>query len=166
MRRWRRSEGWSTRSRLSDILAFTGHRPNKLVGHESSVQISLVDYLTAQRPDEAITGMADGFDTYAALACLELDIPLTAAIPFRGHRSNVDQDVYDFIITHCKRVVHVSESYLGPWVMQTRNVWMVDNSTRLGTCWDGTKGGTANCVRYARKVGRRIDRIWGVDPNV
>lgn len=151
---------------VADVVAFTGHRPEKLVGQTVGVQLALIDFLTTRRPDEGIVGMADGFDTYAALACLELDIPLTAAIPFRGHCSKVDQDVYDFIIAHCRRVVTVTPApYAGPWQFQGRNQWMVNESTRLATCWDGSEGGTYNCIRYARKVGRMMDRVWGEDPN-
>lgn len=151
---------------MTDVLAFTGHRPDKI--HDSLIEVrcGLVHYLTLFRPDEAIGGMADGFDTEAALTCIELDIPFTAAVPFRGHQSRVDREVYSFILSMAKRVVHVSdEPYRGPWQMQMRNVWMVDRSTRLATCWDGSSGGTANCVRYARQVGRKMDRVWGVDPN-
>lgn len=151
---------------MSDVLAFTGHRPNKIKEHLIEVRCGLVHYLTLFRPDEAITGMADGFDTEAALTCIELDIPLTCAVPFRGHQSRVSTEVYSFIIKMAKRVVYVSQDmYLGPWQLHARNAWMVDNCTCLAVCWDGSSGGTAHCVRYAKKVGRKMDRIWGVDPN-
>jgi uncharacterized phage-like protein YoqJ len=152
---------------LADTLAFTGHRPDKIERSLIEVRCGLVHYLTLFRPDEAITGMADGFDTEAALTCLELDIPLVAAVPFRSHHSYVNNEVYMFILTQCRRVVYVHEGHEThyPWLFQKRNVWMVDNSTRLATCWDGSSGGTANCVRYAKKVGRKMDRVWGIDPN-
>ncbi|WP_188052008.1 hypothetical protein [Azospirillum sp. Sh1] len=44
--------------------------------------------------------------------------------------------------------------------MNTRNEWMVDHSDRLLALWDGSQGGTANCVRYARGLGRPIDNLW------
>ena len=40
--------------------------------------------------------------------------------------------------------------------MKTRNVWMVNNSFKLITVWDGTTGGTGNCVKYAKKHGNEI----------
>jgi uncharacterized phage-like protein YoqJ len=40
--------------------------------------------------------------------------------------------------------------------MQDRNIWMVDHCDALIAVWDGTSGGTANCVRYAQKVGKPI----------
>ena len=150
----------------TDIVAFTGHRPNKIHEHLAAIRTGTLEYLTEFRPDEAISGMADGFDMEAALCCLELDIPLTCAVPFKGHHSWTAPEVYDFILKAASRVVYVSQDvYKGPWQLQERNVWMVDNATRLATCWDGTTGGTANCIRYAKKVGRKMDLIWGHDPN-
>ena len=48
---------------------------------------------------------------------------------------------------------------------------MVDNSDVLIACWNGTSGGTANCVKYAEKTGNKIYRInpdnhiLGYDPD-
>ena len=46
-----------------------------------------------------------------------------------------------------------------PAKMQLRNEFMVDNSDVVIAVWDGSKGGTGNCVKYAEKNGRRIIRI-------
>lgn len=35
--------------------------------------------------------------------------------------------------------------------MSKRNEWMVDNSRCIIAVWDGTKGGTGNCIYYAKK---------------
>ena len=43
--------------------------------------------------------------------------------------------------------------------MQKRNEYMVDLADRVIAVWDGSKGGTANCVKYAEKVGKEIIRI-------
>jgi uncharacterized phage-like protein YoqJ len=43
-----------------------------------------------------------------------------------------------------------------PAKMQKRNEYMVDNSDIVVAVWDGTKGGTGNCVRYAEKQGKKI----------
>lgn len=148
------------------IVAGTGHRLDKLVGHWEEIELLTVERLRSLGPDEVISGMADGFDMALALAALELDVPLTCAIPFRGHGSRAHRDVYDFIVSRARRVVHVSDGpYRGPWQFQARNVWMVDSCDRLLTCWDGTRGGTYNCIRYAVKVGRQIDVVWGRDPS-
>ena len=36
--------------------------------------------------------------------------------------------------------------------MQIRNQWMVDNCELLIAVFDGTSGGTANCVNYAKSI--------------
>jgi uncharacterized phage-like protein YoqJ len=43
--------------------------------------------------------------------------------------------------------------------MQIRNEWMVDRCDKLIAVWDGSKGGTGNCVDYAKSVNKDIFRI-------
>lgn len=43
--------------------------------------------------------------------------------------------------------------------LNDRNKWMVEQSDRVIAVWDGTLGGTANCVRYAKSQGRTIVQI-------
>jgi len=43
-----------------------------------------------------------------------------------------------------------------PAKMQKRNEYMVDNSNIVIAVWDGTKGGTYNCVKYAEKLGKEV----------
>lgn len=46
-----------------------------------------------------------------------------------------------------------------PYKMQLRNMYMVDKSDILIACWDGSKGGTYNCVEYASSLKKRIIRL-------
>ena len=46
-----------------------------------------------------------------------------------------------------------------PAKMQKRNEFMCDKANILIAVWDGGKGGTANCVRYMKKLGKEIIRI-------
>ena|SRR5665647_1963894 len=43
--------------------------------------------------------------------------------------------------------------------MELRNRYMVDQSDKIIAVWNGTKGGTYNCVRYAKQKGREIIRL-------
>jgi uncharacterized phage-like protein YoqJ len=46
--------------------------------------------------------------------------------------------------------------------MQIRNEWMVDNSHFTLAIWNGIqKGGTWNCIQYARKQGKTV---WHLHP--
>jgi len=44
---------------------------------------------------------------------------------------------------------------------QLRNEFMVDAADVLAAFFDGSPGGTANCVRYASKIGKRVVRFMG-----
>lgn len=40
------------------------------------------------------------------------------------------------------------------------NEWMVDRAGRIAALWDGSWGGTFNCLNYARRRGVPIDNLW------
>ena len=46
-----------------------------------------------------------------------------------------------------------------PAKMQKRNEWMIDNCDILIAVWDGSRGGTCNCVKYCKKQNKEIIRI-------
>lgn len=111
--------------------------------------------------------MALGVDTVFALATLELrdlglPIELECAIPCRNHSSKWFDNsvkVYNAILEQADYETLVSDCEYNNNVMQIRNVYMVDNCDVLIAVWDGTSGGTANCVKYAESIGKRIIRI-------
>lgn len=43
--------------------------------------------------------------------------------------------------------------------LQKRNEWLVDRVDTLLAVWTGRPGGTANCVRYAERVGKPVIRV-------
>lgn len=155
-------------------IAFTGHRPNKL-GNDytytsplvKSIRTSIIsDILNEPGPPHFIVGGALGIDTLAALIAIDLEIPFTLAAPCR------DQDalwpapsrlLYQEIMSKAARVVFVHDGPYEPWVMQKRNEWMVDQLTEpddyLYAVWNGTPGGTANCIKYANRQGVEIHHL-------
>lgn len=58
-------------------------------------------------------------------------------------------------ITKEMKYLQVYKSYL----MQVRNEYMVNLAEKVIAVWDGTSGGTANCVSYAEKKKKEIIRI-------
>jgi uncharacterized phage-like protein YoqJ len=40
--------------------------------------------------------------------------------------------------------------------MQKRNEYMVDKCDKLLAVWNGTTGGTHNCIKYAKSKGKEI----------
>ena len=154
-------------------ICVTGHRPNKLYGYNLSnprwqrLKEHFKSILKENNCDEAITGMALGVDTVFALAVLELkaegcDIKLHCAIPCRNHSCKwikESVDLYNDILSKADTVKLVSDEEYKPWLMKKRNEYMVDLADKVIAVWGGSKGGTANCVNYAEKVGKEIIRI-------
>ena len=145
------------------ITAFTGHRPDKLGGWDplhpvvGRVRKALRDELARNWPVHAICGMAQGFDTWAAETCVELGVPFIAALPCDGMDapwSLPAQERFRALLHKAKEIHVVSPGPYKPWKMQRRNEWMVDHCTRLVACFDGSSGGTYNCLEYAASVRR------------
>jgi uncharacterized phage-like protein YoqJ len=141
------------------IVAATGHRPDKLGGYTVAARGRLVAFaesvIPRYAPSEFISGMALGWDTACALACLSLGIPLVAAVPFEGQESKWPEDsqrVYRWILSRAARVEIVCPGAYGSYKMQARNQWMVDRCDKILALWDGSNGGTANCINYADRT--------------
>lgn len=151
--------------------SFTGHRPPKLGGygiearnrlHNFALQLIPVLEVTYGPVDHIITGMALGWDTAIASAARELEIPYSAAVPCMTQASQwpiESQDIWQRLIDDAIEVVPMGDTYHVS-LMQIRNQWMVDNSDRLIALWDGSPGGTANCVRYAHSIKHPVNNAW------
>lgn len=149
------------------VFSATGHRPEKLGGYEKSVLEGLVQlaeaYLIHEAPDNVISGVALGWDTAWAIAALRLGIDLVSAVPFEGQELRwpaQSQARYRKILSKSQHVEIVSPGGYSSYAMQKRNEWMVDNSDRVVALWDGSSGGTGNCIRYAKKRNAEIDNLW------
>lgn len=141
-------------------IAFTGHRLDKVGGFEDVVRKHMLLALAVARPSEVISGMASGIDTWAALTALKLNIPLRCAVPFKGQEKLWPHEackVYQHILSQAAFVNIVCEGGYHASKMQARNEWMVDRCALLLAYWNGSTGGTKNCLDYARRVER--DRL-------
>ena len=110
----------------------------------------------------AIVGGALGVDTDAAAMAYVLGIPYTLAKPCVGHelRWNTEsQRKYRNMERLAANVVLVHNGPYTPWCMQKRNIYMVDSCNLLIAVWDGSSGGTGNCVKYAESKKKKILRI-------
>lgn len=150
------------------IIAFTGHRPNKLGGYKlpnptyikvcSAIDAALQEF----KPEKIISGMALGIDQWAANIAVKLNIPFIAAIPFAGQEGKwpeSSQKTFHALLNKAAEQVIVSPGAYEVAKLQVRNEWMVDRCDLLIAVWDGTKGGTGNCVEYAKSVNKDIFRI-------
>ncbi|MFL6284597.1 MAG: DNA-processing protein DprA [Pyrinomonadaceae bacterium] len=114
-----------------------------------------------------ITGMALGYDQALALAALEANMHVVAALPHEGQekvwRNNAQREYHSILerIRESGGEIHtISPGNYNPAKMQARNEWMVDRAGTVLALHGGRPGGTANCVDYAREKGREIVNIW------
>lgn len=149
------------------IVCGTGHRPNKLGGYGQEVTEKLVRiavlWLAENQPKRVITGMALGWDQALALAARELGIPYICAVPFVGMQDKWPQEsknLYIDILSDAFEIVYVSDPPYAAYKMQVRNEWMVDRADAVLALWDGSDGGTGNCIRYATKKEKQIVNLW------
>lgn len=149
-------------------VAATGHRPDKLGGYNQKAFEKLYDiafdWLMKEQPHKCISGMALGWDQAFAKAAMDLGIKVIAAIPFKG-QSDVwpvqSRNFYNKLLKNelCRKVI-VNDGAYQYWFMQTRNEWMVDHCDKLLAMWDGSTGGTYNCIKYARKKEIEIINLY------
>lgn len=149
------------------ILSATGHRPNKLGGYSDEALKVLIkiatEGITTIAPTKVISGMAIGWDTAVAIAAIQLKIPLIAAVPFIGQEkvwSTAYQNRYNKILSKASEVIIVSEGSYSAYKLQLRNEYMVDNSDIVLAMWNGSSGGTGNCIKYAIKHNKHIINMW------
>jgi uncharacterized phage-like protein YoqJ len=149
------------------VVAGTGHRPDKLGGYSLAAHMDLVatarGWLEQHPVRGVISGMALGWDQALALAAADLGIPFMAAVPCdeqdRMWPAGSRRD-YQRLLARAAKVLVVSPGPYAAWKMQTRNVWMVDRADIILAMWNGTSGGTANCIEYAKSRGKTITNLW------
>lgn len=153
---------------MHDVISVTGHRPDKLGGYSNTefhqrVERVFADWCRQEQPALVITGMALGFDTHVSRVCVALGIPFVAAVPFIGQESRwskIAREEYRYLLDRALQVHLVSPGGFSTQSMHRRNHWMVDNSTLTVAMWDGSPGGTGECVGYAGRVGRTVVNLW------
>ncbi len=159
------------------IIGITGHRPGKLgwgynYEHPKWIKVKNIvkEYLKNWGCKEVWVGMALGFDIVVALAVLELkdegyNIKLNCAVPCRNHYSKWPKksiDMCNSIMEKADSVVLVTDEDYSPHLMQKRNMYIVDICSKLLALWNGSAGGTGNCLIYAWNQAKDVSII---DPN-
>jgi len=149
------------------IIAATGHRPDKLGGYSAGVVARLTRLarteLDRYEPNSVIVGMAQGWDQAVAAACVQADIPFSAYVPFPGQElqwPTEAQRVYYHLLRKAEHIKVCSAAPYSVEKMQYRNECMVDDCTMVMALWNGTPGGTRNCVKYAYSKGVKLINCW------
>lgn len=152
------------------IIAITGHRPNKL-GNDYALKSPLIQrikeaiikVIDEEQATQLITGMALGIDTLFAEIAIEKGISFIAALPCLNQDKmwpESSKKLYKEILSNPLCTIHyVSEAEYDSACMQKRNEYMVDTCDVLIAVWDGTSGGTGNCVNYGKFRKKQIKLI-------
>lgn len=148
----------------NEIRKYFGNFLNKYIRNYTNIQF--------------ITGGAIGFDQMAFHICKILrddiytkeSIILELAVPFKKQYmmwNDVDKQRHFEHIKLADKVTEVDtlEKYKCDKVpiewyhrdkMQLRNMYMVDNADLVIALWNNSKGGTANCINYAKKLKKEV----------
>lgn len=153
-------------------VAVTGHRTGRLGGHGEATTKRLYDLARASLMPmkreyegslQVLTGMAIGWDQAVAEACVSLNIPYHAYIPFYGQENRWPDDTkrkYYELLNTAATVDVVNEGGYAPWKMNRRNEAMVDVCDMVLALWDGGDGGTYNCIQYAKKHNKPVENVY------
>lgn len=146
-------------------IMITGHRPSKLGGYADDnpakimVKRWMYNMLVVMKERhgeiELISGMALGVDQWFAETAVEMDIPFHAYVPCRGQEKvwpRESQEHYKDLLGKAKSVVMVHDGPYNRTCMQDRNVRMIKDSDLCLGVWDGSGGGTANCLKAAEEA--------------
>ena len=159
---------------IEKCCALTGHRPKKFPwGYDetdtrcAALKKALVEQvakLVNAGYTDFLSGMAEGTDTWAALAVLDLKkenpaLKLHCVLPCEGQAdlwSVSARERYCSILKQADSVLYVSREYSKDCMLK-RNRFLVNYAACLLAIYNGEqRGGTAMTVRYARKLGREV----------
>lgn len=156
----------------ASTACFSGHRPEKLApdlipgirsGLSAAVKAAVSDGMV-----RFISGMSRGVDMWAAEAVLALkaeckNIELECALPFNGQErlwDAAERESYHAILARADIVSCLSPQYTKTCMFE-RNHYMIDQSSLLIACYDGSRrGGTAHTCKAAMAAGIRIINLY------
>lgn len=137
------------------IICATGHRDADF----NNARLRLKSFLEIQNENiTAISGMARGWDTIFARACLYYNIPLSCYVPYKEQKPTTEY--YDDILNKATQVLYIDDEYSKQSFLN-RDKAMVDNSNIVVAGWDGRKkGGTFYTINYAIKQKKLVINLF------
>lgn len=156
-------------------LGVTGHRPKSICGaydpdHPLCKWVKdtlhkVVKEAVEQGYTEFHSGGALGSDTWFAEAVLAEKQKLILHVSFPSFPDlwpKRDQNKFHELCQRASKVYIVSPNPYSPEKNQLRNIHLVNHCDKMVAVFNGTKGGTANCIEYIRGVKKDI---FFVDPS-
>lgn len=166
----------------AECCAFTGYRPGKfgLSFPSGDAECAVREMLRPVLRELYIkgirvflTGMAEGFDMWAALEVIRLrdegacpDAGVGAIVPYKGqsrrYGSRALED-YDYILREAAFTAVLSAAYF-PECFHRRNDFLVDNASVVVCYYDGQRGGTQYTVNRARRMRVPLINLYVSEP--
>lgn len=149
-------------------IHLTGHRPTGLGGYDKDSEENKWLLETADSLFRAfkvlgytrlVSGMALGWDQWGLEIGTLFGFYTIAAVPCAEQERtwpDESQQKYHELLGQCSEIEYISKELYKPWLMQHRNEWMVDHAGLTFAAYNGGKGGTFNCLKYAREEGNLI----------
>lgn len=147
-------------------ISFTGHRNIDVTHTILQLDGLLADYSSCDVT--FLSGMAEGFDLLAAERVLAArasgkSFRLGCIVPYMGQINTlhgVDRERYQRVLSLADEVLTMEEIY-SHGVYYRRNTYLVSEADLLIAYFDGIyKGGTADTIRRARRVGREVINLY------
>jgi hypothetical protein len=132
------------------MIVVTGHRPQRIPGFNLARVTDLARAaLERHQPDHVITGLGLGWDTAVGLACVELALPFTAALPHLGRPARWRAAAlarWFALLEHAHQVVVIGNEKDPRAAYLARNRWTIDQGpgscSLCGTARDTAAPGT------------------------
>jgi len=162
---------------MNRVLSATGHRPDKLGGYtqnnatirriKNELLVKLRLCISVYGFDEFWSGAAQGFDQlfFEVVEDLRVEFPHiknNIAMPYKDFGENWPEPARKHLKELCCMADKVHIVYEGGFSfgkLNGRNIFMVDKGDGVMACWDGSKGGTYNCIEYAKRKKKPILRL-------
>jgi hypothetical protein len=111
-----------------------------------------------------ISALAEGADTLFAEAALRLGIPLEIVRPFDRYADDFvtgpSRSRYRRLVEAARRETRLPFSVASVHAYEAAMTWVVRACDVLVAVWDGSpprgRGGTADAIAYAERIGRRV----------
>ena len=150
----------------------------------NSIRETVINIYNNMVDDETLrvkVGGALGIDQMAFAICYDLieegyNIELIVCVPFKDQPKmwpNKSKLLYKDQLNKADEVIYVDRLTNTKYInannkidiyvqnkMQLRNIYMVDDSDIVIAYWDGSKGGTDNCIKYAKSLNKKIINLY------